>query len=141
MYNLPIRKALSIIVITLIATSSFIAQNKEQSKPSIENGEFCESVKAYLDYVAVQSGKDKLIFLVARLGNGESSTFNHRRLANVYRYLNYQRGIANERIIKAEGERMHGLGQFEVYVGGKLLVIFTFKRNKDILARKACNEG
>jgi hypothetical protein len=41
------------------------------------------------------------------------------------------RGFSREKIVMAEGERVSGLGQVDVYVGGKPYVVFKVKRNKD----------
>ena len=41
------------------------------------------------------------------------------------------RGFPAKRIVTAEGGRVKGLGQVEVYVGGKLHTLFRMKRNKD----------
>jgi hypothetical protein len=83
--------------------------------------------------VAVDAGKQGLIILIARLGDGETSrVFNRRRLHNLSTYLNYIREIPNKRIITAEGERVRGSGPVEVYVNGKLMIVFTVGRNQDL---------
>ena len=132
-------------LMVMLLTSGSIAAAQEKSvgrKPIIERAEYCESLKAYLDYVAVSAGQDKRIFIITRLGQGESSRrLNRRRLANLYRYFNYQREIAAERIVRAQGERGEGLGRAEIYVDGELILIVTVKRGKEILGRKECSAG
>lgn len=101
----------------------------------------CESNKSYFDYVAVNAGNDKSIIIIARLGGGETShRYNRRRLHNISTYLNYIRQIPKERIITAEGEPVRSRGRVEVYVGGKLTVVFTVGRNHD-LAGGECESG
>jgi hypothetical protein len=126
-----------------LLANSLAAQSSVSTKPSFEDGERCESVKAYLDYVHVEAGNDKMIFLVARLGDGESSRrLNRRRSANIYRYLTATRRIPRERIVKVEGERMRGNGRVEVYVGGSLIMVFTLKRGREMSPWPGgCGEG
>jgi len=71
--------------------------------------------------------------LIARLGNGETSRrFNHRRLHNARTYLSYTHGISEKKLVMAEGERVRGLGRIEVYVDGRLIVVFNIERNQDL---------
>jgi hypothetical protein len=96
------------------------------------DGTHCETTKAELDRVTQTAGRDKAIIIIARLGSGESSRMiNRRRLGGLRDYLESVRAIAPDKLITAEGERVHGLGRVELYVGGELLMVFTLNRNKD----------
>ena len=92
----------------------------------------CEDTKAVFDWVAENAGENKSIIVIARLGNREySRNINWQRLRDVRDYIYMVRGIPRERFVLAEGERVQGLGQVDIYIGGELRVIFKMKRNKD----------
>lgn len=115
------------------AVTAAAAQQSEITDPIVTNDNNCESNKNYFDYVAVHAEKDGPIILIARLGDGETlRRFNSRRLHNIFTYLNYIREISKERIVTAEGERVFGRGRVEVYVGGKLMIVFSVGRNQDL---------
>ena len=115
------------------AANPVAAQETKSTGSIVTNDNNCESNKAYFDSVAVAAGSDGLIILIARLGNGEiSGVYNRLRLHNISTYLNYIREIPNKRILRAEGERVRGRGRVEVYVSGKLMIVFTVGRNQDL---------
>lgn len=115
------------------ATTAGATQESRPTKPIVRNDNNCESNKAYFDYVAASAGEDELIILIARLGDEETSrAYTRRRLYNISTYLNYIREIPKERIIRAEGERIRGRGRVEVYVRGKLMIVFSVGRNQDL---------
>jgi len=91
----------------------------------------CETTKALLDLVAINSGTDKSIIIIAANGMREPTRkINSRRLSQLRSFLEMTRGISKQRVITAEEERARGLGHVKIYVGGELQVIFTMKRNK-----------
>ena len=93
-----------------------------------------ETTSHYLDLIAKSAGEEKSIIMVARLGDGESSRrIIRRRLSALRDYFVNTRRIAESSVVTAEGERVRGLGQVEVYVGGKLLVVFRMRRNRDFV--------
>jgi hypothetical protein len=113
------------------------AQDKAASGPRTVTGVDCndeEFVKALLDDAAItsMSAGGKSIIIIARLGSGERSRqLSQRRLSIPSKYLAENRGVAKSRIITAEGARVSGPGQVEVYVGGNLHVLFKMKRQRD----------
>jgi hypothetical protein len=71
--------------------------------------------------------------MVAQLGDSDRARrLNHRRLHNLFTYLNYIREIPRDRLIRAEGERVPGLERVAVYINGKLFIVFTVGRNEDL---------
>lgn len=139
----PIKKMRSVafaFLVSLTAVSYAVAQSVESPTPTIRNDNNCESNKALWDLIDIEAGNDSPIIIIARLGSGEvSRRFNHRRLHNIRTYLHYIREIPEGRIITAQGERVAGRGRVEVYVGGRLFIVFTVGRNED-LAGGACEE-
>jgi hypothetical protein len=125
-----------IIVIALAicsaVTSHALAQGVEVSKPIVVNGASYEDSKTHLDFLAERAGDDKLIIMIARLGDGESArNLNRRRLRTARSHQEIVRAIPRERIVIAEGESVRGSGRIEVYLDGKLLMVFLFGKNKD----------
>lgn len=127
-------------LISLTTASYTVAQSVEFPAPTIRNDNNCESNKALWDLIHIEAGSDSPIIIIARLGSGEiSRRFNHRRLHNIRIYLHHVREIPDDRIITAEGERVRGRGRVEVYIRGRLFIVFTVGRNED-LAGGACEE-
>jgi hypothetical protein len=118
----------------LMLSSYAYAQSNQPSGPYVVEGVDCndeEHVKALLDDAAITAGQDKTIIIIARLGTREPSRkLIQARLLIVSNYLIETRGVPKNRIISAEGERVRGLGDVEIYVGGRLHVLFRMKRNK-----------
>ncbi len=100
------------------------------------SGDDCHTTKAEIDFAILAAGidpkEDGIIIIIARLGRGEpSGTLVGERLRQLTDFMTDFRGFPSRRIVTAEGERVRGLGQVEVYVRGKLHTIFKMKRNKD----------
>lgn len=120
------------------------AQTSQSSAPRIWgepdglNGFDCETTMMLLDFVAIadrESGKDQAIIVIARLGSGERSrSLIRRRLVPLTEYLT--RRVSKDKIILAEGGRVRGLGQIELYVRGELHTVIKVKRNRDLV--KGC---
>jgi len=101
-----------------------------EPKPISANGDNNEDSKAALDFLAQNAGKDKLIILIARLGDKESSLrLNKRRLRTIRLYLENTRGVTTQRIITATGDHVSGRGRVEAYLDGKLFMVFTLSHN------------
>jgi hypothetical protein len=101
----------------------------------VNSGDCGEYTKALLDEAVVTEGKDKSFIFITRLGTGERSRKLVRaRLYAPSSYLVESRGIPKSRVITAEGERVRGLGHVELYVGGKLWIIFKMERNKNFVS-------
>jgi hypothetical protein len=137
-YFICLRLVIVAIAICCLMLSNVTAQSTQSSKPIIVGGDSgidgynCDITKSDFDLIAHTAGEDKSIIAIARLGKGEASRQVVRnRLRNLRDFLYLTRGVPEERVILAEGERAQGLGQVEVYIAGKLFIIFRMKRNKD----------
>ena len=100
------------------------------------SGDDCHTTKAEIDFAILAAGinpkEEGIIIIIARLGKGEQSgTLVGERLRQLRDFMTDVRGFPARRMVTAEGERVRGLGQVEVYVRGKLHTIFKIKRNKD----------
>jgi hypothetical protein len=129
-------KSVSVILFAFcsVLSNHAFAQSDQPLEPRVVVGVDChdeEHTKALLDDAAINAGKDKTIILIARLGTGERSRkLNRLRLLIARGYLMENRGVPKDRVITAEGERVRGLGHVEIYVGGRLHVLFKMNRNK-----------
>lgn len=88
----------------------------------------CESFAALVDNALVdwQRMQETHVIFIARLAEGEKASLNKSRLRNVEDYL---RRYETLKYVTAEGGRVRGLGQLELYVGGKLQIVIPLKRN------------
>ena len=134
------RLAVAAAVLCALIVSHGRAQNSQSSKPLIVGGDQgidgrnCDTIKANFDLIAHTAGEGATIIVIGRLGRGESSReLVRRRLVDLQQFVYMTRGISKERIITAEGERVRGQGQVDVYINGKLFIVFRLKRNKDFL--------
>jgi hypothetical protein len=121
------------LLICCALSGPIFAQTTNVTEPRFVAGDNNETTKAELDLLAQTARRhsDHLIFIIARLGNGERSRrLNRRRLHAIRDFLKQERFIPEQRLIAAEGEPMRGLGRVEVYLGGKLFMVFTLPRNK-----------
>ena len=125
-----------ITYLVIISPSTGIyAQEIQSAEPQVwtdMSGEDCETTMAVLDFAMIAAGKTKSLIIIAQLGNGESSRrLNSHRLRFLVSYPVNGRGFSEKRIVTAQGERVRGAGQVEIYVGGDLHTVFKMKRNKD----------
>ena len=65
-------------------------------------------------------------------------SLNLVRLGQVRDWLLMVRGYSKDRIVIAEGERVTGLGQVEVYIRGKLFIAYRMRRKKEFFKRGGC---
>jgi hypothetical protein len=121
------------------------AQSNESSWPRIvgENVgvdcSYCESAKADFDLIAqVANEKQSNVIIIARSGKGELRGINRVRLRQLRDWLQQVRGYSPDRVVTAEGERVRGLGQVEVYISGKPIFIYRMRRNKDFFRGCDC---
>lgn len=122
--------ALTIVAICFVAISS--AAQGTNAEPIVVNGNSNEDSKANLDALAQVAGEEKLIIMIARLSNRESSRrLSRQRLQTARSYLENVRAIPTRRIVIAEGEPVTGFGRIEAYMDGKLYMIFIFERNRN----------
>ena len=140
-----------VLVISLLLVSSFIAGAQDESRssatrirtPQVEaKPTNCEFHVATLDAANDQAGKDGLVIVIARLGDGERRyDLNRRRLHNVRTYLVEFDRRSPQTIITAEGERISGYGRVELYVGGKLFYVLMIRPNADLAIGSCSFEG
>ena len=126
--------AVAIVLVTCCAGHCpALTQDARAREPMTVDGSNYESTLSYLETLAraARENQDALIFVIGRLGGGESSRrLNRRRLFAVRDFLKEERLIPAQRVIAAEGEPVRGVGRVEVYIGGKLFMVFTLPRNK-----------
>jgi hypothetical protein len=88
----------------------------------------CESLAAYFDDAIIDSYavEGAYLIVIARPGSVErSENLSRSRLANVEQHLKRR----TVRYRTAVGSRVKGLGQIEIYVGGKLVRAIQVKKN------------
>lgn len=121
------------LLLLAVATTAIASGRPLPPRPPAPPANSCESNIALLDVVHAEAGAQGSIIAVARLGKGERSrSLNHRRLYNLRTYLEKFNKRPRETIVVAEGERVNSRGRIEVYVAGKLQVIFEFGRGEDL---------
>jgi len=116
------------------------SQDPQLGKPMVIGGDLgidgrnCDTTKADFDLIAHTAGQEATIIVIGHLGRGESSReLVRRRLRNLKEFIYFTRGVSKERTVTAEGERVAGLGQIDVYINGKLFMVFRMRRNGDFL--------
>jgi hypothetical protein len=116
------------------------AQADQFSKPIVIGGDQgidgrnCDSTKSNFDLIAQTAGGEGTIIVIGHLGRGElSRKLVSRRLRNLKDFMYFTRGVSKERTVTAEGERVEGLGQIDVYISGQLFMVFRLSRNRDFL--------
>ena len=99
----------------------------------------CGDNIAVLDVLTQRTSPDKLVIVIAHLGDGETrANLNWRRLHNVRTYwVDYLTAEGARRkpetVVLAEGERVTGYGRLHFYVDGKLIGVLKVRRNADLL--------
>ena len=118
------------ISLLCLLSDSGNAQERQFSKPIVIGGDQgvdgsnCDTTKADFDLIAQTAGSDGTIIVIGHLGRGESSReLVSRRLRNLQEFIYFTRGVSKERMVTAEGERVRGLGEVNVYINGKLFVV------------------
>jgi hypothetical protein len=92
----------------------------------------CEDLLAMLDHAIIEWQKleDTHLIVITRLGKGERDPkLSRARLDYVEDYLKKKKVD----YVLATGERVAGLGRFEVYVGGRLHLSVAVKRGSNRL--------
>ena len=129
-----IPRLLAVITTLFALLGPAFAQTSPSSQPIQVNGDNNQDSKAQLSLLGHTIVSDEVVVLIARLGIGETNRKLNRRRLNVLRsYINVTRvtPIPRQNIVTAEGEDFHGPGRIEVYLRGKLFMIFTLGRNKN----------
>ena len=130
------RKILLLILILLAIGLPVNAQSKVVEPIVIRGNVYsaCEENAASFDNLAnILHSSDERLFIIARLGKGESSRdLNRRRLYNVRTYFKENGVLDAKRFVFAEGDRVDGVGRVEFYIGCHLMQISLVKRSRDI---------
>jgi len=123
---------LGALLVCCAASNLGAVQNGRRPEPIMVDGNNNQTTKAELDLLAEKAAKNKLIILIARLGNSEfSKRLSQRRLRTITDYLRFTRAISAERLVTAEGDRVRDIGRIEVYLDGNLFMVFSLGRNKN----------
>ena len=130
-------KKILLLIFTLLTIGVSVTAQSKVIEPYVVPGNLgaCEVNAASFDNLAnILRSTDERLFIVARLGKGESSrNLNRRRLYNVRTY--FKEGWPNidaKRFVFAEGGRVEGEGRVEFYIGSDLMQISLVKRGRDI---------
>ena len=135
------------VSLLLVCAAVAAAQDRTQStgrtaiqmEPKPTN---CEFHIATLDAAHHEAGRDGLVIVIVRLGDGEHrQDLNRRRLHNVKTYLVEFSHRPPATIITAVGERVKGYGRVELYVGGKLFYVLMIRSNADLTVGSCSYEG
>ncbi len=121
-----------ILLLPVAATSARSWQRSQRSpnapdRPQ-ERPTNCEDTGLFRDEVtlAAREVTDAQVILIAKLGTGERArSLSKRRLDRLGGMFRSWSGLAT---VRAEGERVLGLGRIEVYVAGRLYRVFLFER-------------
>jgi hypothetical protein len=130
-------KKILLVIFILLATGASVKAQSKAIEPNVVQGDAnaCELNAATFDSLAnILRSTDERLFVVARLGKGESSReLNRRRLYNVRAYFKGGwSGVEATRFVFAEGDRIDGEGRVEFYIGSNLMLISLVKRGGDI---------
>jgi hypothetical protein len=130
------KKLLPLIWLMLLLDGHLNGQDKALEPYVVPgNHSACEVNAAAFDNLAnmLRSSEERL-FILARLGTGETSAeLNRRRLHNVRTY--FKEGwpnVASKRFVFAHGDRVEGEGRIEFYIGSRLVQISLVRRGGDI---------
>jgi hypothetical protein len=104
------------------------ASDEPEIVPSDSSGEI---TSREIDQMSMEvKGRRERLFIIARLGTGETSRrLNRGRLYNTRQYLSLK-AFDPLTTVFAEGERVEGEGRIEFYLGGTLRLVTLAKRNK-----------
>jgi hypothetical protein len=115
------------------ATANVPAQTVSSLEMQVNSPNQCESNISRIFAAHIEAGKDNLIIIIARLGDGERSRdLNYRRLHNFQTFLAKVHGHDPNTMITAEGKRAAGRGRLEVYIKGKLWDVLGLGRGEDL---------
>ena len=127
------KRIVLILFVCALSCGPALAQGELPRVHERFDGTHCETTKSELDWLATRAGQEGFIVIIARLGTKEySRKLNRERMQLLSEYLQNTRGVDAKRIVLGEGERVRGLGRVEIYLAGKLVMVFTINRNKDL---------
>lgn len=128
------------LLLWLIVSSSIV---NAQDRPGwlkpwgiLEKPLNCEENVIHIEIAAeltVESQRDSVLIVIARLGDNESSQqLNRRRLHNLRVSLTENLHVDPRKLVMASGEKVRGNGRMEFYLGGKLIGGLLVERGKDL---------
>jgi hypothetical protein len=122
------------LTVFLVFGAHVLGQTNQGAEPIQVNGDSNEDSKAALALLGQTIFPDEVVILIARRSTVESNRkLNRKRLEVVRSYIDVSRAtpIPKQNIVMAEGEPFHGRGRIEVYLRGKLFMVFNLGRNKN----------
>jgi len=93
----------------------------------------CELNSSYLDILLAKArNSNDRIFVISRLSKTESSKLNRIRLTNARLALTDGKGLSENQVITAIGDRIvnGGRGRLEFYLGSRLFLVSKINKNK-----------
>lgn len=125
---------IALIFVTLLAFTTNSSTASKRNTVQVSNQVVkpdkpinCEDFQAYLDHAIIDWRKLEGTYLIAitRLGTGEGDrNLNRTRLEYIEEYLKSH----NVQYLLAEAGPVNGLGRFEVFVGGRLVMSIPIKK-------------
>ena len=122
---------LSLALCAAAAHESAFAQDAPAEPYVVESDSSGEISSREIDImIAEASASGERLFVVVRLGAGETSRrLNRARLYNTRQHLSVK-GFGPPPTVYAEGERVVGEGRIEFYLGSRLRLVVLAERNK-----------
>ena len=126
----------------LLGSSPAFSQSYLEGNVIVMRSVNCEMDEASFNVVRLAAeedlGTDELLIVVARLGDGEKlKSLNRERLGNTKEWMT-NNNFLQGRMLFTEGERVHGSGRVEFYIGGKLTHTILPRKNARLCTR-CCN--
>jgi hypothetical protein len=124
----------SIVALTFLVFGPTV-RAQQPDAPTVQSRGGGEMNSAHLDALAVeQASSQERIFIIARLGNGETSNaLNQLRLQAARAYLIGTRGMDPAKLVFAASEKVDGEGRVEFYLGSRLALISLAQRNRNVV--------
>ena len=127
--------ALGAIVILTALTGPCAAQHRlaDLKEPFRGTYKYGEGTSTLFDEIITEATTSHAaVFVLSRLGAKEDRKYNNRRLHNaLVRLVDYPSGLPRSQVIGAIGERTSSTGILEIYLGGVLVYVVDFEKNRD----------
>jgi hypothetical protein len=105
------------------------AQNVKDEPFIAESNDSGELTIAYIEDIVRDAKKGERVFVISRLGAGETERLNNVRLRTTQWKLSTM-GLNPPQILIAKGEPTKGEGRIEFYLGSHLRLVILAKRNQ-----------
>jgi hypothetical protein len=107
-----------------------------------DDGSGCEIFAVYLLELKERlAQKDERIFVIAQLGNGETTDQINRARLNQIKAWFEGLGLKTEKLILASGERVQGQGRIKMYVGNQFYLLGIAPKNAVLCVGERCEAG